>query len=63
MGKGSGRRPPAISDKELEDRWAAAFGAPHPMKAFHGVTPDSMIVQLEGVDTGAQGPQIADSRA
>lgn len=26
MGKGSGRRPPAISDAELEARWAAAFG-------------------------------------
>jgi hypothetical protein len=28
MGKGSGRRPPAISDNELADRWAATFGVP-----------------------------------
>ena len=26
MGKGSGRRPPAVSDAELEARWAATFG-------------------------------------
>lgn len=44
MGKGSARRPPAVTDRELADRWAAVFrprpAAPPPPPTYRGDYPE-----------------------
>lgn len=57
MGKGSGRRPPAISDAELEARWAATFGGPPGKEAL--IDPTSPVgFVLAPVDTSAHPSDI-----
>lgn len=82
MGKGSGRRPAAVSEAEQDARWAATFGLPAGKVALiDPSSPVGWIVApgwrcdhhgdplacdadcIGGVDTGDQGPQIADARA
>ena len=66
MGKGSWKRPAAITPAEETAAWARVFGKPDPMKAFHGGIPDRYIAEvapgLAGVDSPDQGPQIGDAK-
>lgn len=68
MGKGSGRRPAAISDGAVAHRWQETFG---PVCSYCGGRACEHQAATErwldggeaypGVDTGDQGPQIADA--
>jgi hypothetical protein len=53
MGKGSGRRPPAISDDELKSNWDRVFPALRESAGGGYGNP--------AVDTSAQAPQITDT--
>lgn len=54
MGKGDGRRPPAISDAEFSRRWSETFKGTGDTSALEA----SVELDLPQVDTSAQGSDI-----